>query len=333
MSDEVSRTRIPHWLDPSKVLGVKDNCDECHIPETEAWARSRHALAYSDLHKTHAAKEILDRMGLKSMKRSAECYNCHYTPSQTKKSIRARSGVSCESCHGAAEDWIDVHNTIDGDPDGKLLRWGDGKTETPAARDVRLAAAHQQGMVDSEMIVEFASICLNCHSLPSETLMNRGGHPTPQEFELLSWSQGEVRHSFVSSEGSPDNPTNREASQTHRRLLYAIGRLLNLSYALDNLQQVKEPGRAYHQAALAGVKRGLTNSRAIATRLEEEDLQEILSRVESTITKPSSKTEASSNRFNSPASLARELRAFAKNLASSDRDLSQLDPILPTTVR
>ncbi len=58
---------------------------------------------------------------------------CHYTPQVSNDQLRAFSGVSCESCHGAGRDWINVHNDYGG-------KGFDHASETPEHR-ARLAVA------------------------------------------------------------------------------------------------------------------------------------------------------------------------------------------------
>ena len=77
--------------------------------------------------------------------------------------------------------------------------------------------------------------CYDCHIVSREALVNKGGHPTfSEEFDLYGWSQGEVRHSFM-TDAKPVKKagnTNRAADANHKRMLYMVGRLLHVEYSL-----------------------------------------------------------------------------------------------------
>ena len=49
--------------------------------------------------------------------------------------------------------------------------------------------------------------------------MNKGGHKAGSSFELVSWSQGEVRHNTWHSKGKENVP----ASAARKRMLYLVG--------------------------------------------------------------------------------------------------------------
>lgn len=221
--------------DPAKVLGA-ENCKECHAPIIEAWEKTHHFLSFAAgvdgkpaMHRTDEAKAILKKMGERSAKRGA-CVQCHYTgmASDTGR-IKTVSGTSCESCHGGGKDWNKVHSA----------------KEDPMA----LAKAEKLGMIRPHMTYAVAANCYICHTVPNEELVNKGGHTAGSAFELVSWSQGEVRHNLQKSEGK----TNAEPSAEHKRMLYIVGRLLDLEYGLRGLAAAKEDG-AYSQAMAKRVK-------------------------------------------------------------------------------
>ncbi|MGI9626045.1 MAG: cytochrome c family protein, partial [Longimicrobiales bacterium] len=99
-------------IDPDKiVLSDRDSrvpCGECHVDEFAVWEETPHATGFNTLHRTSSAADILESMNLQVTKRQESlCLRCHYT---VDNSLRAIAGVSCESCHGAAADWVDQHN-------------------------------------------------------------------------------------------------------------------------------------------------------------------------------------------------------------------------------
>jgi len=55
--------------------------------------------------------------------------------------------------------------------------------------------------------------------VPQEDLVNKGGHPAGSAFELVSWSQGEVRHNTWHNKGKE----NLQANAARKRMLYLIG--------------------------------------------------------------------------------------------------------------
>ena len=83
-------------------------------------------------------------------------------------------------------------------------------------------------MRNTRNLYEIASSCLNCHTVPNEELVNVGGHNAGSEdFELVSWSQGQVRHNFLRTGGS-----NNAASDPARiRVMFVVGLLADLEYS------------------------------------------------------------------------------------------------------
>src|SRR5262249_42877423 len=68
-------------------------------------------------------------------------------------------------------------------------------------------------------LYRLAKNCYSCHVVPQEDLVNKGGHPARSAFELVSWSQGEVRHNTRHSKGKGNGP----ASPARQRMPYLIG--------------------------------------------------------------------------------------------------------------
>jgi hypothetical protein len=225
-----------------------DNCSSCHALETEAWENTRHFATFKDRHRSEEAKEILANMGENSMKRAADCRQCHYTSQLKNGKLRASFGVTCESCHGAARQWLAIHSKSAGDLSASDLKWGTGKAQDPADRMKRLDSAQAKGMINSEMIYEIASNCFGCHTVPNENIVNTGGHKAGSDFDLIEWSQGAILHNFSSSAGAPDAPTNRPSSPEQKRRLYVTGLMVDLETTLLNISRVTESGGTYHKA-------------------------------------------------------------------------------------
>ena len=116
------------------------------------------------------ALAIAGKLGFRLIKRDSVCFSCHYTPIVERGQIRVDSGVSCESCHGAGRDWIDVHNDYGG-------KGFDHASETAEHRAERVARSRELGMRRPSDLYPAAASCFGCHTVPEERLVNVGGHP------------------------------------------------------------------------------------------------------------------------------------------------------------
>ena len=208
-------------LDPTKVMGP-DSCTKCHGQELQVWQQSRHCQTFETLHRQPQAQQIADRMGIRSIKRGGLCIQCHYTPQGNPSKPKPIAGVSCEMCHGAAKDWIAIHNDYGGPNQTKA-------TETTKHRSSRLEHSIRLGMRNPVNVYLIARSCFNCHTVPHEPLVNRGGHTAGSaEFELVSWSQGRLRHNFLRT-----NSTHNAVSSAERlRVMYVVGLMTDLEYSL-----------------------------------------------------------------------------------------------------
>ncbi len=307
----------------SLIVGP-DECANCHIPEFNAWEQTHHKKTYkASRARRKRIKEILGNLGrstsgIKDASAGYEnaCLKCHYTVAIINDEPTAKWGVTCESCHGPARDWLDIHQRVGGTPDGDPLDWGTGKNQDQASRDARLAAAAKAGMLHPERIYDIAVNCYGCHTVPDETLVNTGNHKAGSDFDLLAWSQGEVRHSFCSSPGAPDSATNEAASPERQRQLYVVGAIVDLEFSLRNLTGVKEPGGAYQSAMIARVNTARSKVEAIASAANLPALETIIARIPSPVDADSA----------IPPDVADQLGAFAKGLDAGALDAVSVDP-------
>jgi hypothetical protein len=210
--------------DPAKVVGA-EKCGECHKEEYAAWKATRHYDTFNSMHRLPRAQTIAEKMGIQSIKRGSLCLNCHYT--EQGSGGEAVAGVSCESCHGAAADWVIVH----ADFGGKGVTQAAESAEHKKKRILQSVAA---GMNRPDQIAPLATQCFRCHNIPQEKLINVGGHPPGKNFELVSWLEGEVRHNFL------DGKTNVEDSPARKRVLYIVGQGLALETSLNDLTLATE---------------------------------------------------------------------------------------------
>jgi hypothetical protein len=204
--------------DSGKIVGP-NACAECHKQEVAAWKGTHHFTTFREMPRNTAAKEIAEKMGVRRLKSESLCLNCHFTVQTKNDKEEPVAGISCESCHGAAKDWIKVHSGFSGKKEN---------TETKAEEEARWTLSHSKGMIRPRAIYELARNCYGCHVVPEEDLVNKGGHRAGSDFELVSWSQGEVLHNTWYSKGKDNVP----ASAARKRMLYVIGLGVELETAL-----------------------------------------------------------------------------------------------------
>ena len=204
--------------DPVKTVGP-NACAECHKQEAEAWKGTHHFKTFREMPRNTKAKEIADRMGVRRIKSESLCLNCHFTVQQKSDKAEPIAGISCESCHSTGQDWIKVHSGFSGKT---------AQTETKPEKETRWKLADSKGMIRPSSLYRLAKNCYGCHVVPQEDLVNKGGHNAGSAFELVSWSQGEVRHNTWHSKGK-DNVL---ASAARKRMLYLVGLGVELETAL-----------------------------------------------------------------------------------------------------
>ena len=219
-----SDPRDKQWqlaIDPHKVLGVQ-SCEKCHAAEIQVWKRTPHSDTFLSLHRKPEAQKIADKLGITNFKSDSNCIQCHYTMGQVENRLDAIAGVSCESCHGAAKDWIAIHNDYGGQ--------GVARTqESPEHGIQRLTSSIEHGMRNPVNVYLVAQSCYRCHTVPDERLVNVGGHNAGSlDFELVSWSQGTVRHNFVRTDGK----VNAEEAPARLRVMFVAGMIADLEHSI-----------------------------------------------------------------------------------------------------
>src|SRR5579871_2201125 len=200
---------------PEFILGP-NACAECHKKEAVIWQKTHHFTTFKDLPNNKDADTIAEKMGVKRLKSESLCLNCHFTVQAPDKVI---SGISCESCHSGSKNWIKVHSEFSGKKEGQ---------ETKAEIAARWEKSEAAGMIRPNNYYALAKNCLTCHVVPNEDLVNKGGHAAGSAFELVSWSQGEVRHNVWYNKGA----SNPEAAQAIKRMLFVVGRIVELEASL-----------------------------------------------------------------------------------------------------
>lgn len=200
------------------VVGA-NACAECHKQEAEAWKGTHHFKTFRDLPRSAAATSIAQKMAIRRIRSESLCLNCHFTVQNKSGTNEPVSGISCESCHSAGRDWIKVHSGYSGKK---------ADTETKAEKEARWKLAEDKGMVRPGALYKLAKNCLGCHVVPNEGLVNKGGHRAGSAFDLVSWSQGEVRHNTWHSKGKENVPANA----ARKRMLFLVGLGVELETSL-----------------------------------------------------------------------------------------------------
>jgi hypothetical protein len=211
--------------DAAKTVGP-NACAECHKQETEAWKSTHHFKTFREMPRNAKANEIAKKMGVRRIRSESLCVNCHFTVQQKNNRDQLVAGISCESCHGAGQDWIKVHSSFS----GKTMLF-----ETKAEAKARWKLSDSKGMIRPRSFYLLAKNCYGCHVVPQEDLVNKGGHRAGSAFELVSWTQGEVRHNTWYSKGRENTP----ASAARMRMLYLMGLGVELETALRGIARAK----------------------------------------------------------------------------------------------
>jgi hypothetical protein len=124
---------------------------------------------------TARAKQIADALDIKDATANARCTVCHAPLHEVPENLRGENfkiseGVSCESCHGPAENWLRSHTRHD------------------YTRADRTAA----GMRDLQNLYVRANTCVACHQNVDADIL-KAGHPE-LIFELDGQSVAEPKH-------------------------------------------------------------------------------------------------------------------------------------------
>lgn len=186
-----------------------------------------HAYAYHAL-EGQAAQDIIRKLGDTGQKATAEprCLVCHATPRLLAKEggdeVRVH-GVGCESCHGAAEHWLDRHHT----------------EPLPDAQELE-----KLGMTYLREPLTLAHACVQCHAgapardgLPAQEVTHdllAAGHPR-LNFELTVYLANLPPHWNVAAKA-------RERGPDFEARAWAAGQLATARTSLQLLAD--QAGRA-----------------------------------------------------------------------------------------
>ena len=164
------------YLRPSK-------CVQCHDHDRQAakWQREEplalkgkaHFATLKQLDGTKAAG-FAKALGIDPFDLKGACVKCHATVFRGD----ANAGVSCESCHGPASGWNELHQQ----------KGSYAKAVAAGKRDLR------------DQPAAIARVCVECHVV-SDRRLAAAGHPTGEAFDagvslqkLVHWNRG---HDFA----------------------------------------------------------------------------------------------------------------------------------------
>ncbi len=236
-------------VDASKVMGYKA-CVTCHKSEIISWMQTKHAKSEltirnfsGNVQKYCEALEIT-----KDKLASSICAECHATPKASgTRGARIDSGISCESCHGPSgseQGWLNRHAVYG--PNGSTP-----ENETPKHFADRVKFCEKAGMVRAASLYNVAKNCQSCHTILDEELVNAGHKSSSSGFELVGWSTGEVRHNFHQNQA--DNSAgpslwkwrNKGNAKNRKRVMFLVGKIVNIEIAVRGLSKIKDPDSDY----------------------------------------------------------------------------------------
>ncbi len=216
----------------SKHLGVAScatsTCHGSTVPFAESnvlqnefrtWnEQDPHARAYQTL-LSRESKSIARKLGLASAETAEVCLGCHADNVPTEEhgeEFELSDGVSCEACHGGAENYVQSHTNA---THKENLDTGLRETENPTVR---------------------AELCVSCHigndsdRKITHTIMG-AGHPR-LSFELNTFSSIQPAHYQVD-----DDYINRKGPHNELQI-WAIGQLVASEQLLTNIKEFPRSG-------------------------------------------------------------------------------------------
>ncbi len=200
----------------SNCHGASKPASDSSILQNEylTWDRKdAHSNAYKLL-LSPAGRRIAANLGLKSAQDAPECLTCH--SDYVGESLRGRryqlsEGVTCEACHGGAQNWIGPH--FNGATHAENVAAGLYPLEEPVAR---------------------AKLCLQCHFGSDDKKIDHrimgAGHPALSvDFELDSNTSSQPAHFKV------DEDYRKRKGYESDVKVWAVGQLAASQFLLEGL--------------------------------------------------------------------------------------------------
>jgi hypothetical protein len=296
-----SVTSLATPLEEWNVSGP-EKCAECHRVEYGIWEETPHSLTYESMPDSDKGLEIGEALGLDDVVEAELCQTCHLTLQSEAEGELAEviAGVSCDSCHGASVKWMEAHAKENKTPEEKKNLW---------------AASEAAGMIRPGDVYTFAKNCLACHVVPQEKLVNTGGHAPGSEFNLVSWSQGVIRHNtFYSAD-------NNAAAPERKRMMAVMGVAAELQIGLNAASAITDINGEYAQALIARLAKAKAALSEMADLTSAPRLQAIYASVADVdMTLPMDQTKT--------AATTAALATSAAALSAQGADLSALDALI-----
>jgi hypothetical protein len=244
----------PTLMDPAKVMGTQA-CLDCHKPIIQAWQTSTHATNFDKLRENPNAQTYAKALGVATADITGKsvCATCHGMRAEAT-ATKSVTGVGCESCHGASggeNGWLNPHGSY-GAKD--VTR----EQETEEHRKMRFELCDKAGMIRPERAYWLAKNCFECHMMTGhDNVVNVAGHHAGSaEFELVSWTNGEVAHNlFIDPKVNAEAPSlwmwrYKKNVKERNRVLYVVGKLAGMEVVLRNVANSK--GETSFSFAMAG---------------------------------------------------------------------------------
>jgi len=297
-----------------------ERCRECHEREYRHWSRTTHAVLLTESEDDGVldlVEEIPDALGIGDVETDAACAKCHFSEYRDASGEQRLAPIDCESCHGKASGWIEVHGDY-GSKNGVQI--DDPAAEDPLHRKRRLEEAIAEGMAHPSTIVGITQNCFECHVGPGERIINVGGHAAGSDFELVTHFEEAVRHNY--QQVAPH--ANMPLSEVRRRQLYVVGRALDLEYSLRGLARATEEGR-YLRSMKARVAASRKELEKILRAMPISEVATILGEV--------AQLEVREGNATRTLEVARRIHnATIEFAAKHDGEhLSDLDPLIPAS--
>ena len=149
-------------------------CSSCHGPQNEWWFSDAHFVSADPFF--DETSEVLAIASLYGVSRGAlvrgdtVCMDCHGTVATGRERREVQDGVGCESCHGAAGDFLEPHQ--------------EGEKELGRERP-GFVKALDLGMNDLQNLEVRLNTCSGCHYVTDERLIS-SGHPSGRDFDYAS---------------------------------------------------------------------------------------------------------------------------------------------------
>jgi hypothetical protein len=196
------------------------------LSEAATWHNlDPHANAYATL-LSERSQRIADRLwpGKTPAHQAPLCLKCHVHPNydQASPSFRKQDGVSCESCHGPAGEWLTPHYR----PGWK-----------PAL-----------GMVDMKTLYGRANVCATCHVGTPEANVDHdliaAGHP-PLRFEFATYFANLPPHWNVAKDRRANSFETADFFDFEIRA-WAIGQMVSSATAFELTAHRADPAQGKH---------------------------------------------------------------------------------------